>query len=106
MLQGGPIAYVDRRWIEGDAVPKRPFTVGPYHLYPLGCDFARDAVIAAVINGPFWWLPALRYVAQSIGMRVLATTYVWGLADCPVNEEPTWRSVHVLRWIGRLLGRL
>lgn len=105
-LHGGPIVRVDRRFLEHDELPTHPFSIGSYCFYPLGHDFARNAIIAAHINGPLWWLPVVRYWLESIGQRLLATAYVWGLAEWPVNEKQTWRSVHALRWLAKRLGRV
>lgn len=103
-LIGGPIVYVPMRAVDGDA-PAGSFRVGAFCFYPLGRDFSRDAVIAAHITGPLWWLAVLRYYAQTIPERILATAYVWGLAEYPFNEKQTWRSVHVLRWAENTIKR-
>lgn len=111
-LCGGPIVYVPEhpggRAANTDNFQnvKRAFTVGGFRFYPLGYDFARNAVIAAVVDGPFWWLAVVRYWMQSIGKRILATLYIWGLADHPLGEEQTWRSVYVLRWAEKTIRKV
>lgn len=104
ILEGAPPLYVGRNLI-GEQDDARPFTLGPHRLYPIDKDHLRYAVIAVPINGPLWWLPVLRYWCESVGQRLLATAHVWGLADWPMGEAQTWRSVYLLRWLAERLGR-
>lgn len=100
-LTGGPIVYI-RRNLLADEHPTRVFSAGPHLFYPLGVDYARDTIIAAHINGPFWWLALLPYYGQFIEQRVLVTLYVWGLADYQLNQaRMTWDDVHLVQWMKR-----
>lgn len=103
-LQGEPPYRVGRNII-GKQDYTRPFIVGRYRMYPIGQDHLCDAVITVPIDGPLWWLPVIRYWRESIGQRLLATAHVWGLADWPMGETPTWRSVYLFRWLAKRLGR-
>ena len=101
-LTGGPIISIRRNLLD-DERPTRAFSVGPYLFYPLDVDYARDSIIAAHINGPLWWLAVLRYWASSIQPRVLATLYVWGMADYPMERTQNWDDVYLVRWVkGRM----
>lgn len=99
-LSGGPIVSIGRELLDEDR-PTRVFAVGPFLLYPLDVDYARDSIIAAHINGPLWWLSVLRYWASSIKPRVLATLYVWDLADHPMERTQNWDDVYLVRWLKR-----
>lgn len=105
-LTGGSIVRVNRRLIDGDEHPARAFVVGPHLFYPLDRDEPYDAVIAARITGPFWWLPVVRYRWQGTVKRILATAYIWGLADYPLGAEQTWRNVYALAWLERKVKEL
>lgn len=102
-LRGGPIVRVgDRLLMDGDM---SAFTVGAYHFRGLDYDDTHRAVIAVNIDAPLWQLAVARYWFEGINKRILATCYVWGLADYPIEREQMWGDVYPVQWARRLFGK-
>lgn len=103
-LRGGPIVRIGDRMAPDEGA--RVFTVGAYRLRRLGYDMPHYAVIAVHIDARLWQLAVVRYWLEGINKRILATCYVWGLADYPIEREQVWGDVYPVQWARRFWGRL
>ena len=77
-----------------DNLPWPMRQVGDYE--PAG----RSAVyIRTDVRGAFWTPPfvALRYLVrvnwEQFTMRAVATAHIWGFADIPMDEIPSWKHI-------------
>lgn len=100
---GGPIVRIGDRLITEDT--PRVFAIGTQRLCRIGYDWPHQAVIAARIDGPRWWLAVLWFRLEGINRRILATCYVWGLADYPIERDQVWGDVYLVRWVRRVFRR-
>lgn len=97
---GPPVAEVGLRTLRGiidrdEMETGKRFNLGPYPVKIIDSDTMGRVVIARTDKHP--WLYALRYrlttVSDNLTARIVLTLAIWGLAQWPGDETPTWRHV-------------
>jgi hypothetical protein len=82
------------------------FSIGPYRLRIIEFDYSTSQALCVRVDLLFgWWFVFAHRAGRMLDLfyrRLIITASVWGLADYDRCTIPSWRNLHIVKWLIKL----